>query len=99
MSKIQNPASTIQFLMMTFDTAREFSKSDHVHVEGWGDAGTGSAPGVASQESEIAAAGGPKKSNRSMANYGFLDGHAATLAFESVFTDFEKNKFYPPTAN
>lgn len=99
MSRIQNPASTVQFLMMSFDASSEFSRSDHVHVEGWGDGGPGAAPGIAANEAEIAAAGGPKRTGRSLSNYGFLDGHAATLPFDSVFTDFEKNKFYPPTAN
>jgi prepilin-type N-terminal cleavage/methylation domain-containing protein/prepilin-type processing-associated H-X9-DG protein len=100
MSKVQTPSATVHFLVMTFgDDGSEFARSDHVHAENWSDGPPGSAPSVAAGEMEIAAHGGPKKSDQSLANYGFLDGHAETAKFGSVYTDFDTNRFLPDVAH
>jgi prepilin-type N-terminal cleavage/methylation domain-containing protein/prepilin-type processing-associated H-X9-DG protein len=100
MSKINTPSATVHFLMMTFgDDNSLFARSDHVHPETWSDGPPGSAPAIAAGEVEIAAHGGPRKSGSSLANYGFLDGHAATLKFEKVYTDFDTNNFFPDVAH
>jgi prepilin-type N-terminal cleavage/methylation domain-containing protein/prepilin-type processing-associated H-X9-DG protein len=100
MAKINNPSATCQFLMMTFgDDGSAYARSDHVHVEGWGDGPPDSAPRIAAGEAQIDAHGKIKRGNTSLSNYGFLDGHAATHKFEVMFKDFETNRFYPPIAN
>ncbi|MCG3123569.1 MAG: hypothetical protein GIKADHBN_01990 [Phycisphaerales bacterium] len=94
LSKIAFPSQTVHFLMMTEgDGNADYAYSDHVHAESWSDADF--PPGTASSEMEIAAWGGPPKSFASIANYAFLDGHAETLRFDRVYTDFNRNMFYP----
>lgn len=94
--KINAPDQTVHFLMMTRgDDGSSFATSDHVHAEGWGDAGDAAAPKLAAKEMEINAHGGPAKTGRARASYGFLDGHAVTSAFEDVYRNYNWNKFYP----
>lgn len=96
LSKINAPDSVVHFLLMNEGhTGSDFAKADHVHAEGWADSGPGNAPKIAGEEMELNANGGPPKTSASLANYGFLDGHAATLKFGSVYTDYDKNKFWP----
>jgi prepilin-type N-terminal cleavage/methylation domain-containing protein/prepilin-type processing-associated H-X9-DG protein len=95
LAKIPTPHATVQFLLM----AREghFAVSDHVHAVGWG---SGSRPPqTASTQVEIAARGGPQRSFDSVSNYGFLDGHAATLRFRQVYTDHQTNSMDPEAAH
>ncbi len=96
--KIPFPSETVHFLMMTQGSGdrpgdSDYAYSDHVHAETWSDSDF--PPGNASQEMEIAAWGGPAKSFSSVANYGFIDGHAETLRFDRVYTQYQKNQFYP----
>ncbi|MGQ0628774.1 MAG: prepilin-type N-terminal cleavage/methylation domain-containing protein [Phycisphaerales bacterium] len=98
MSKIQRPAVTVHFLMMATAPrgGADFSRSDHVHAEGWDD---GVSPAeTASAECELAAWGGTAGTSAGRANYTFLDGHAATLSFGEVYRGFEENRFYPEIA-
>lgn len=93
--KVPNTAATVQFLLM----AREgdYAVSDHTHVENWGQGVQ--PPARASQQVQINAHGGPARSPESLSNYGFLDGHAATLRFRRTYTDFAVNQFNPAVAH
>lgn len=96
LAKVNRPDHTVHFLMMTQVLDKNgFAKSDHVHAEGWSDGGYSAAPPAASTQMDIAAHGGPPRSWGSTANYGFLDGHADTLRFESVYQDYDRNQFWP----
>jgi prepilin-type N-terminal cleavage/methylation domain-containing protein/prepilin-type processing-associated H-X9-DG protein len=100
-TKINNPARTVHFLMMFQGMNGDpegFATSDHVHPEDWHLFGKDNTPKKAGSQMQIDAHGGPATSPRSLANYGFLDGHAETLAFEQVFTDETKNRFNPDLA-
>lgn len=103
MHKIERPYATIHFLQMTegdLPGSAAFARADHVHPETWSDGPGGpvSAPRLASLEVETHAHGGPAQSESSIANYGFLDGHAETLRFREVYTDLKKNRFDPKVA-
>ena len=87
------PSRTVHFLYMTH--TGPFAGADHPHVENW----VGNIPVAASSHLQIDAHGGPRQSWRSVSNYGFLDGHAATLTFESVYRpDGLGNSFDPQQA-
>lgn len=96
---IPRPASTVQFLLMT--ETGEYAGSDHPHIEGWWIRGINPdfVPRLASRNVQIDRHGGPVQSFESKSNWGFLDGHAATLRFGDVFTDLENNKFDPERAS
>jgi len=94
LDKIDRPSLTVQFLLMT--ERGDYAVSEHTHAEGWG--GPSRAPGVAATQVYIDKYGGPSKSPRGLSNYGFLDGHAATLPFERVYADRDRNSFNPEIA-
>ncbi len=96
---IPRPASTVQFLLMT--ETGEFAGSDHPHVENWFVQGVSPEfiPRLASRHVQIDQHGGPPQSFQSRSNYGFLDGHAATLEFGEVYTDPADNQFDPEIAS
>ncbi len=100
--RIPQPAAVVHFLMMVercdpsnpyYPTGECFAASDHPHVEEWAD--VSNKPAKAATQAEIQAHGGPRWSKTSLSNYGFLDGHAESLRFETVYTDIEHNKFDP----
>ena len=91
--KILRPAQTVHFLIMAYEG--DFGRSDHVHAEAWSDGPPGSAPVIASGETQIGAHGGPSASDQSISNYAFLDGHAQTMRFKEVYTDTLHNRFHP----
>ncbi|HWP40012.1 MAG TPA: type II secretion system protein [Tepidisphaeraceae bacterium] len=94
-NQIRRPAATVHFLEMAHEG--EFAIADHPHVENW----TGlNVPAVASRQVQINAHGpnALRQSWKSLANYGFLDGHAETLPLGDVFTDFSRNRFDPAVA-
>lgn len=97
--KIPRPGETVHFLMMAqqgpTETSVGFAKSDHVHAEAWGDWPDEAIPTFAAKEMQIDAHGGPEKSISSIANYGFLDGHAQTLQFGQVYESTLRNRFHP----
>ncbi|MGE3106881.1 MAG: type II secretion system protein [Phycisphaerales bacterium] len=95
LGKIDFPQATVQFLLM----AREgdFAVADHCHVENWGQGQQ--PPGRASQQVQINAYGGRSATWTAASNYSFLDGHAATLPFQSVYTNFQINKMNPAIAH
>ncbi len=84
--------------MMTFEG--EFARSDHTHVENWAPVmgSPDDVPANASTQVQINAHGGPAKSWGSVSNWGFLDGHAATLKFRDVWRDRDHQRFWPPDA-
>ncbi|CAN5691344.1 DUF1559 domain-containing protein [soil metagenome] len=96
-SKVQNPSATIQFLLMTEEGS--FAVSDHVHAEGWDPGIPDAPPAIASGEVKTHAWGGRAKSWEAKSNFGFLDGHAETRSFRSVFTDRARNNFDPTVAH
>lgn len=95
LSKVQFPSGTIQFLLLAREG--EFAVSDHCHVENWGRGEQ--APARAAGQVQTDAYGGPAGSRGSVSNYGFLDGHASTLGFGRVYTDFTTNQFDPGVAH
>ena len=75
--------------------AHEFASADHPHVDNW----ASNSPYVqAAGELEINAHGARPRSWESVANYGFLDGHAESLRFRDAFESFQRNKFDPGVA-
>jgi len=90
---VPQPAATVHVLMMAFEG--EFAGSDHPHVENW----VSNIPVQAARHVQIHAHGGPPRSYDSVSNWGFLDGHAATLTFREVFVDFTDNHFDPQVAH
>lgn len=91
--RIRRPSTTIQFVEMA--QTGEFAAADHPHVENW--AGS-NPPANAARQLEINAHGNRPRSWESVANYGFLDGHAETLRFRDAFESFERNRFDPAVA-
>jgi prepilin-type N-terminal cleavage/methylation domain-containing protein/prepilin-type processing-associated H-X9-DG protein len=101
LNRIPWPETTVHFLQMTEGLDGDpsgFARSDHVHPEDWGLLGTANAPAAASAQMEIAAHGGKPRTAGAMANYGFLDGHAATRRFGDVYSEPFKNNFIPDFA-
>ncbi len=94
LSRVPNPAGTVQFLIMAF--TGEFAGSDHPHVENWN--GHPFPPFVAAQQVQINACGGPATDWEAVGNWGFLDGHAETRRFSEVFKDAQTNSFDPLAA-
>ncbi|MBL0920658.1 MAG: type II secretion system protein [Phycisphaerales bacterium] len=93
-NQIVSPSDTVQFLEMT--ESGPFAGSDHPHVENWHIPGfPDAAPALATQHLETNQHGGEARTWAAKANYGFLDGHAATLSFEQVYTDLDRNRFDP----
>lgn len=93
---VPRPSATVHWVVMTLGRdGSPFAKSDHIHAEGWSDAGPMAAPAVASREIALGLHGGRDKSAQGLSNYGFLDGHAALRVFESVYVDQDRNSFYP----
>lgn len=94
LTKIRRPSNTIQFVEMPY--TGPFAASDHFHIENF--AGN-NIPAAAARQLQINAHGGPAASWQSVANYGFLDGHAESLRFGEVFRDLTKfNRFDPSLA-
>lgn len=107
LGKVPRPGATVHFLMMTqglLEGSEEFAKSDHVHAQDWSEFGAELAPAYAATQMDVAAHGGPGSDGRggasaeSVSNYGFLDGHAATLRFKSVYGGPTDNAFWPEYA-
>lgn len=96
LDNIPRPYATVHFLIMAF--TGEYGGADHPHVETWGGP-MPPPPVIASSQIQINAHGGPPQSWDSLSNWGFLDGHAETLRFGDVFTDFKCNKFDPAVAH
>jgi prepilin-type N-terminal cleavage/methylation domain-containing protein/prepilin-type processing-associated H-X9-DG protein len=93
LSQIRKASVTIQFIEMAY--TGDFATADHPHVENF----TGSNPAnSAAKMLQINAHGGPARAGSSVANYGFLDGHAETRRFSDVFVNLKQNNFDPSLA-
>lgn len=103
---IRRPASTVQWVIMAYEGP--FAGSDHVHSINWwiGDFAPDAPPGIAATMMQVDAHGGEETlsdgngnitsaSWLARSNYAFLDGHAETLTFESVYEGPERNSFDP----
>jgi len=89
--RVPRPSATVHFLIMAF--TGPFAGADHCHNQGWEQSPS---PAVAaSGEVQINAHGGEPGSDEAVSNWGFIDGHAETLAFDEVMTDHTRNKFNP----
>lgn len=103
LSRIQRPSATVHFLMMTqgrIPGSEEFAVADHVHVQDWSQAGDEDAHLYAATQADISAhsANYTHITTDSVSNYGFLDGHAATLRFRNVYRTRFDNSFFPDFA-
>lgn len=97
LQQVRSPASTVQFVEMA--RSGSFAAADHPHVENWdGSDPAQHAPRNASNQLEINAHGNRPRSFESVANYGFLDGHAETLRFRDVYESKRRNRFDPAIA-
>lgn len=102
LNRIPRPSATVHFLMMVEDDSvgsrpPRFALADHVHPWDWGDE-IDQPWRLAATQMEIGAHGGDPISPEARSNYGFLDGHAETLAFSGVYTGFFENSFFPEVA-
>jgi len=84
-----NPVGTVHFLEMAEEG--EFAGADHPHTDHL----IGNILSKAASMLEIHQHGGEPRTWDARANYGFLDGHAETCTFKTVFTSQTKNKFNP----
>ncbi|MFN8730324.1 MAG: type II secretion system protein [Planctomyces sp.] len=97
---ITSPSTTAHWHMMTRgDDGSSYARSDHVHIESWEDLGQGNAPETAAKESQINAWGGNSASWTGIANYAFVDGHAASKRFDEVYRSFDTNLFDPDASH
>lgn len=92
-NQVRRPAVTIHFLEMAH--VGEFAVADHPHIDNWVGLNP---PAIANTQVQINAHGGRYKQWDAVANYGFLDGHAETRDFRSVFTNAQQNNFNPAAA-
>jgi len=94
LERVPRPTATVHFLIMAYEGL--FAGADHPHVEEWVEAP--SPPAVAATQVQIDAVDGDPASWSARSNWGFLDGHAATLSFRSLLEDINKNNFDPRVA-
>jgi prepilin-type N-terminal cleavage/methylation domain-containing protein/prepilin-type processing-associated H-X9-DG protein len=87
-------SATVHFIEMAREG--EFATADHPHPFQWAQP----APYlIAATQLAIDAHGGEREPAwTSVANYGYLDGHASTHQFDEVFKNFEENRFDPRKA-
>lgn len=91
---IARPSTVVHYVMMA--PLGTGAASDHIHAESWFDPSIPQYTGLtASDELFVNAHGGKPESMQALSNYGFLDGHAATLPFSRVYTDPTHNSFDP----
>lgn len=87
---VPRPSATVHFLIMAF--TGDFAGADHPHPENWG---TSDAPFQAALQVQTNAARGRFGTRDASTNWGYLDGHAATQTFETVYTSPLVNRFNP----
>lgn len=109
LSKVDRPHAVVHFLMMTQgrlqganDPTSTFATADHVHAQDWADNGDTLAQRAAFAATQLDPSAHDSRyeniSPSSLANYGFLDGHAASLRFDQVYRDRYDNSFWPEFA-
>lgn len=87
------PVETAHFVIRAYEGRG--AVSDHVHPALWWSPIPGATAGKAAAEIQTNAHGGEHASPTAESNYGFLDGHAETRAFEGVYQDRNQNSFMP----
>jgi prepilin-type N-terminal cleavage/methylation domain-containing protein len=90
-SRVRNPAATVHTICMT--ETGDFAGADHAHVEEWGDS-----PGafaIAATQVQTNAAGGKAATGDAVSPWGYLDGHASTESFSSLYFNMDFNQFDP----
>jgi len=103
LGRIERPSATVHFLMMTqgrIEGSETFAVADHVHAQDWSLAGEADAPAYAAGQADISAHSEnyARIDAESRSNYGYLDGHAATLRFRNVYRTAFDNNFFPDVA-
>ena len=104
LAQIPRPTSTVQWTLMVFDDTEitgdsrpQYATADHFHPFSWG--GEGDLPWMTAREQiEIAAHGGKSDTTEAKSNYGYLDGHVETAAFDRMYSDYGTNRFFPRVA-
>ena len=99
LDQVRRPAATVHFLMMAFEG--EFAGADHPHPENWLGMPGDVPPQLAGEQLQLHAVSGAEKSWTSRANWGFLDGHAESVAFEVLVekdNGTNRNRFDPQVA-
>ncbi|MEM1071252.1 MAG: type II secretion system protein [Planctomycetota bacterium] len=99
LSRIARPAGTIQWVVMIDEETDivgrpQYATSDHVHPFDWGSA-QDEPWRTAGDQMWAWSHGGKRDSPLARSNYGYLDGHAETRTFDSVYRDFYDNDFFP----
>ncbi|MFO0872799.1 MAG: prepilin-type N-terminal cleavage/methylation domain-containing protein [Phycisphaerales bacterium] len=98
LAKVPSPAATVMLVCMA--TEGEYAGSDHPHVEQWwvNQAAPNLPPVQAASQLATSAAGGQPKSFDARSNWGFVDGHVATLPFGDTYLTDQINRFDPAVA-
>lgn len=89
---VRRPATTVHVLIMAFEG--DFAGADHVHATGWFRTGP-PAHAIASDQAQTHAVSGGAGAADAVSNWGFLDGHVEQVAFSTLGTDENSNKFNP----
>ncbi|MCE9589121.1 MAG: type II secretion system GspH family protein [Planctomycetes bacterium] len=94
---VNRPSSVVHFVMIA--RTGSAANAEHVHADSWWVSGFPQlAPAQAATEMFINAHGGRDASPDAISNYGFLDGHAASLMFRDVYESNVLNRFDPAVA-
>lgn len=91
LSRIPQPEQTVCFLLMA--ETGPFASADHPHVEDWG--AVPDPARKAATQCMVDALSRQRPSSESRSNYAYLDGHAATRPFGTVFRNANQNQFDP----
>lgn len=97
-TQVRRAHATVHFIELS-EVSTSAAASDHVHVENWYIPGVpDSPPALAAGSMDLSRHGGKARSWDGCANYGFLDGHAETRRFRTVFVSSTQNNFDPIVA-
>ena len=97
LDRVERPSATGHFVIAAFEG--DGAVQDHVHPSLWHSPIPGASPGKAAAETQINAHGGEPAAPDSRSAYGFLDGHADSLPFNTMFIDNDDNRFDPRIAH
>lgn len=90
---VRSPSRTVHFVLAAFEGGG--AVQDHVHPRLWWSPLVHTIPGKCSIEVQIDAHGGEAGDWGARTGYGFLDGHAETLSFKTVYEEQDENMFEP----
>ncbi len=99
MHDILQPSAQIHTMIMSYSGS--FAGADHTHISLWLASGTDltSIATEAAFQTQTNAVRGRSGDVDAVSNYGFLDGHAKSAAFNTVYRSRFDNNFDPTTAN